>query len=271
MCYKVVYIGNLAKIAEYISHNTHYEIVNIICESNRINDDLLTYSLVRNVPILKVDEENKIEKYINKFSEEVIFIMCSYGKRVPVEKCTKHKIFNIHYAALPKYKGRHPSYWATVGNEKKLGVSIHIVSEEFDRGDIVAQKLVPYYLWENEDIIFEKLTQQVPELLDLLYNYLQGDINLIINNSDNYFCPIETVDITLDIKNDSPTLLFNKVRSQSRANGAIIKLEDRSFRIFDIKFTNKEIDNLFIEGDRLYIKYKSGICIASKKYIKEKE
>ena len=49
MCYKVVYIGNLAKIAEYISHNTHYEIVNIICESNRINDDLLTYSLVRNV------------------------------------------------------------------------------------------------------------------------------------------------------------------------------------------------------------------------------
>ncbi len=269
MTMQCVYIGNLAKVAEYICFKDRLNLCSIICENDRVTDELLTFSLLRNVPILKVDNEHLIEDYFNRFSEDTVFIMCSYGRRVPVERCSHYKIYNIHYAALPAYKGRHPSYWATVNNEKQLGVSIHIVNEKFDEGDIVAQTLVPYYFWENEKDIFEKLTNQVPNLLDKLINYLQGQGILIKNNSGTYYAPVTLEDITLNLEQDEPALLFNKVRSQSRANGAVVVIDKKKYRLFDICFTEQQVDCSGIKDGKLYIRYKPDISIYSTKYKEE--
>ena len=263
MSIKVVYIGNFTKIAEYIFHNEYYELISIICEKEKITEDLFTFSLVREIPILRVDKDNMADEYINKFEKNVVFVMCSYGKRLPIERCVGYQIFNIHYAALPKYKGRHPSYWATVSGEKTLGVSLQLVSEKFDCGDIITKKNVPYYLWENEIDVFDKLTDQVPDLLNSLNDYLNGEITLAGNSEDNYFPPVTLDDICLDIENDSPALIFNKVRSQTRANGAIIVLGNRKYRIYSMKFVERYIEESFVENNKLYIKYKPNICICS--------
>ena len=269
--YKTIYIGNYYPIAEYILFHNDYELNYIICETDRITDDLLTFSLVRNIPIKRVDKNHRIEDIINSFDEDVVFIMCSYGRRVPIEKCGKHRLFNIHFSELPKYKGRHPSFWATYFNELYLGVTIHAVTFEFDRGDIITQRVVPYYLWETEKDIFNKQTCQVPMLLDGLSDYLVNG-NILKNNSiDSYFPPVEKKDITINIYDDSPDLIFNKVRSQVKCNGAIIYIEGRVFHLLHICFTEKEIDSIYtIEEDCLYIRYKEKICIKSGNYWEEK-
>lgn len=270
MSVKTVYIGNHYPIAEYILFHKDYELTHIICETDRVTDNLLTFSLVRNIPIIRVDKTNKIENVIKTFDLDVIFIMCSYGKRVPIEKCGEHNVFNIHFSELPKYKGRHPSFWATYNNELNLGVTIHEVTSEFDRGKIITQIMLPYYIWETECEIFEKQTNQTPFLLDGLSNYLENGKVCRDNCSGSYYPPVELEDITINVSKDNPALIFNKVRSQAKANGAIIHLDNRSFRIFHFCFTEEKKEELFFEEqDCLYIYYKDGIYLKCDRYLEE--
>lgn len=263
-----IYIGNLYNVAEFIFFSKNFHLIGIFCEEDRINDSILTFSLVRNVPIYKVNKENPIESFVNEQSVDTCFIMCSYGRRVPIEKCGNYKFFNIHYAQLPNYKGRHPTFWATVNNEKYLGVSLHCVTERFDDGAIIAQQLVPYYLWDNESSIFDKLTNEIPHLLTVLGKYLHGDktIEMIGNNDGMYFHPVTEIDKTINLDEDSPALIFNKVRSQSRAGGAYIILGSKKFRILECRFSCKQLDKSYIINQSLYIKYRDEICIVCDKF-----
>lgn len=46
---------------------------------------------------------------------------------------------NIHPALLPEYKGYHPLPYLIMNNEREHGMTAHLISEEVDAGDIIAQ------------------------------------------------------------------------------------------------------------------------------------
>jgi methionyl-tRNA formyltransferase len=46
---------------------------------------------------------------------------------------------NVHSALLPKYRGMDGLFWALVHGETEVGVTLHVMSEEFDDGPIVGQ------------------------------------------------------------------------------------------------------------------------------------
>lgn len=46
---------------------------------------------------------------------------------------------NLHPSILPKYRGADPVAEQIRHQEKELGVTLHLLSQKFDRGDIVAQ------------------------------------------------------------------------------------------------------------------------------------
>ena len=47
---------------------------------------------------------------------------------------------NLHGSLLPKYRGCAPLNWAVINGEKESGVTLHLMTEKVDAGDIVAQK-----------------------------------------------------------------------------------------------------------------------------------
>ena len=47
---------------------------------------------------------------------------------------------NLHGSLLPKYRGCAPLNWAIINGEKESGVTLHLMTEKADAGDIVAQK-----------------------------------------------------------------------------------------------------------------------------------
>ncbi len=53
------------------------------------------------------------------------------------------RFLNIHYSALPKYRGLHALVWAMLNGEPEVGVTIHCMSSRVDAGDIVWQRKVP--------------------------------------------------------------------------------------------------------------------------------
>lgn len=267
---EVIYIGNFWKVAEYILFHENFMLRGIICEEDRVSDELYTFSLVRNIDTYTVKDTEQLIERMEKFGKNVIFITCSFGRRIPAEKFIGWEIYNIHYADLPYYKGRHPTYWATVCNEKIIGISIHIVTQKFDEGDIIAQEYVPYYLWENEEKLFEKLTERIPALLNGLVGYLKSGVFIKKNFSGEYYHPVSDEETYINIEKDSPAKIFNKVRSQARCGGAKIRLGSQIYHIRDVLFTREEIDDAYvlIEGV-MYVKCCHGVVMRCTDFYKE--
>jgi methionyl-tRNA formyltransferase len=50
---------------------------------------------------------------------------------------------NVHTAKLPKYRGLLPTFWALYHDDDEIGVTVHTMAEEIDRGKIVRQTTFP--------------------------------------------------------------------------------------------------------------------------------
>lgn len=72
-----------------------------------------------------------------------VVLMSCYGHRLPDEilSLAKNGCYNLHPSLLPQYRGPEPIFWQMKHN-CRTGVSWHVVTCDFDAGDIVKQKQV---------------------------------------------------------------------------------------------------------------------------------
>lgn len=251
---KVGYIGNFYKIPEFILHS-EFELGFVIVENGHLSDDLLTFLLVREIPFCEVEDGNKlVEELLHSGINQ--WITCSFGKRIPIEKLNNFEIYNIHYSALPFYKGRHPTFYATMAEELDMGISIHKITPNLDEGTIIAQKKIPYYLWENENDIFNKLTLEVPFLLNKLFHFLSNkdSYETLTNTTGFYFLPVKQQDYTIDIVNDTPSKIYNKVRAQSKYKGALFLWNGVEYWVHKVYFSKTLVpEMLCVKKNNYYI------------------
>lgn len=261
--FKTVYIGAKYSTAEYIFHNETLSLEAIICEKNKLSDELLTFSLVREVRLFTVESKLDLADIMTKLGDEYIYIMHFFALKIPVERFVDYKIFNIHPSKLPGYKGAHPTYWATMNNEINIGVSLHVVTEELDEGFIIGQEIIPYYIWENELSLQMKIGTVIPSLLNKLILYIEGqNIVTITNGVGDYYPRVSEKDTYIDLHNDSPSMIYNKVRAEASYGGAKIKLGETTFCIFNMLFQNARLENQYIEENgHLHIKYTDELII----------
>jgi methionyl-tRNA formyltransferase len=50
---------------------------------------------------------------------------------------------NLHSALLPQYRGVLPTFWAMANGEDETGVTLYVMSEGIDDGEIVSQRRIP--------------------------------------------------------------------------------------------------------------------------------
>lgn len=62
-----------------------------------------------------------------------------------------NNVVNLHNSFLPWNRGASPNLWSIIENTP-TGVSLHFISEELDKGDIISQCIVPL---EDEDTLQE--------------------------------------------------------------------------------------------------------------------
>lgn len=115
---------------------------------------------MKKIPIFqpkKIDEEI-IEK-IKELSPDLIVVF-AYGKIIPKEvlEIPKFKCLNIHPSLLPKYRGPSPIQNAILSGEEKTGITIMIMDEKVDHGDILFQTEVPIDNDETSADLFQKIS-----------------------------------------------------------------------------------------------------------------
>jgi methionyl-tRNA formyltransferase len=74
-----------------------------------------------------------------------IFVVVAYGRLIPREVFTLPRFgtINLHPSLLPRYRGAAPIEWAIMRGESGTGVTVQLINERLDAGDIVLQKEIP--------------------------------------------------------------------------------------------------------------------------------
>jgi len=113
----------------------------------------------------ELDEPQLIEKI--KSLDIDVAVVCSFNYKVPrvLMEATKDGFINVHPSMLPKYRGGNPYSRVIMNGETETGVTIHFMDEDFDTGDIIAQK--PYHIHSKATMgtIFNELNVLGIELL----------------------------------------------------------------------------------------------------------
>ncbi len=127
----------------------------------------------------KLIEEAKSAKIIKSFDDvEYDYVLCAGYKLFIAKKYTDtQKFINIHYSLLPQYRGLHSTVWAILNNEKKLGLTIHLMNEYMDDGDIIYQFSVDND-FKSSSVDYMQLFNKHIELKlgDILSDYINGRI-----------------------------------------------------------------------------------------------
>jgi len=104
---------------------------------------------------------------ILKGLEPELIAVAAYGKILPLEILELPRLgcINVHSSLLPKYRGAAPINWAILNGEDETGVTIMVMAEGMDTGDILSQRATPIPMEENAAQLFERLAQMGAELL----------------------------------------------------------------------------------------------------------
>lgn len=140
--------SNAVNLIQYFSHHEEIEIAFVL--SNNRNAKVLesAKSLGIKTYCLSNQEVAVAENLINICREESInwIMLAGYLRKIPEGfiHAFPNKIVNLHPSLLPKFGGKgmygmHVHRAVVEAKEKKTGITLHYVNEEFDKGEIIAQ------------------------------------------------------------------------------------------------------------------------------------
>lgn len=97
-----------------------------------------------------------------------IFIVFAYGHIIPrhIFDIPPLGTVNMHPSLLPRYRGAAPAQWALINGEEVTGVTIQMIDEALDAGDIVCQEEIPVSSDMTACELYEEVIPVGKRLLD---------------------------------------------------------------------------------------------------------
>lgn len=145
---------------------------------------LLLSNNANSLPLLEwLEKRVKVLFYSGKLNAEMLqrihpSLVISYNYRYIVNRdvieAVQGRIINLHTSLLPWNRGSSPNLWSFIEDSPK-GVTIHMLDEGLDTGDILLQKELIFD--EERDTLrssYEKLNQEIVELLQDNWSYIYG-------------------------------------------------------------------------------------------------
>lgn len=113
----------------------------------------------------ELDEPQLIEKV--KALDVDAAVVCSFNYKIPkvLIDSVKDGFMNVHPSMLPKYRGGNPYSRVIMNGETETGITIHFMDENFDTGDIIAQKAYHIHSKATMGTLFNELNVLGIELL----------------------------------------------------------------------------------------------------------
>ncbi|CAN5768750.1 hypothetical protein BH11VER1_BH11VER1_10230 [soil metagenome] len=121
---------------------------------------------------LPASAQKEICDHLRRHNVQVV-VLAGFMRLVkePILSEYRNRIVNIHPSLLPKHKGRDAWKLALAAGDTEAGCTVHLVNEDLDGGEILAQKAVPILAGDTEDSLY----QRVQEAEHQLYPQVLGE------------------------------------------------------------------------------------------------
>lgn len=144
-------------------------------------------------------------------------------------------VLNCHPSLLPRYGGPHPAFWMLKNGESVAGVTVHVMTEKIDAGDIVAQQELIVGENENAGQLTQRQHHAAAALLTEAVNAVaQGTLNPKPQNTAErtYFGKKKAADTILDW-NASARHIANLWRAMQPYEPLVACLNGTTIKIYD--------------------------------------
>jgi methionyl-tRNA formyltransferase len=166
---------------------------------------------------------NEFIKAVQNLRPDLI-VVAGYHKLIPkaVLDIPNLGTFNLHASLLPAYRGPCPWKWVIINGETHTGLTVHEMTPQFDKGDILNQRSLVISDDDTGSTLFSKCCVYGAELLgETLEQLKHSPIELHSQNDTiaSYFSYPTEEDACISWHNDARTIR-NLVRGLNPSPGA---------------------------------------------------
>ena len=148
-----------------------YEIAGVVCQPDKPvgRHHVITSPPVKQlaerygIPVLQPASlrNDEIARQISILAPDMI-VTAAYGKILPKKILDIPALgcLNVHASLLPLYRGAAPVQWSIINGDKETGITIMMMDEGLDTGDILVQQPIPV----SENIDASALTEKLSQL-----------------------------------------------------------------------------------------------------------
>ena len=155
-----------------------------------------------------------------------------YRRLIPAAVISQPRLgaYNMHGALLPRYRGRACINWAVLNGESETGATLHLMTDEPDRGGIVAQEAVPILFTDTALDVSLKVAEAARRLLARSLHALESGTAKLTPQDERlatYYGRRRPEDGRIDW-NKSAVEIYNLVRAVTRPfPGAFAEMRGR--------------------------------------------
>ncbi len=196
-----------------------------------------TCALEMGIPVYQPDRVRD-EDFLDTFREisPDMVVLVAFGQILPKEVIDfpKFGCLNVHPSLLPKYRGAAPINWPIINGDRKTGLTIMLMDEGVDSGDILLQEETDIDSNDTFDDLHEKLSAMGAGLLiKAVKGVLDGTIAGTPQDSSlATFAPRLTRETGYINWDNEAEKIVNLIRGLSSHPGAYSFLGDKKLKIF---------------------------------------
>ncbi len=201
-----------------------------------------------NLPIFqpaKIKGNPQFIEELQKISPDIIIVV-AYGKLLPVEvlNCAKNGCLNIHPSLLPRYRGASPIQTALLNGDNQTGISIILMDEGMDSGDIIYQELINIKNSDDFITLSKKLAEKSSEIMERVVTLYCGGklpLNTQNDNEATYCAKIKKSDGLINWKLSAMEII-NKLRAYQEWPGTFFYWKEKKIELVEASLS-EIIDN----------------------------
>ncbi|MFA5323067.1 MAG: methionyl-tRNA formyltransferase [Smithella sp.] len=244
---RILFMGTpaFALPALQILHEQQYPIVGVVSQPDRpqgrgLKEVAPPVKILAQEFGLPVYQPQKVKdpsfmELLEMLKPEMI-VVAAFGQILPkaVIEYPTLNCLNIHPSLLPKYRGAAPLNWQIINGETKTGVTIMLMDEGMDSGDILLQEETELGTAETYGDLHERLAQLGARLLiKTIEQVADGTANRKQQDSTGVtFAPRLTKETGKIKWSDKVSDIVNLIRGLNPSPSAYTSLDGLSLKIF---------------------------------------
>ncbi|WP_426128779.1 methionyl-tRNA formyltransferase [Pararhizobium sp. PWRC1-1] len=151
-------------------------------------DDVVQMARAAGVRVVSDPSIAMLSAVIEELRPDAV-VVSSYNRVLPAHLLQSRPFINVHYAPLPRYRGRATVNWAILNGETEAAISIHCLTEKLDAGGILMQRFVPIRSRDTVTDLYQRLNALQRKLLaGAVERRLSGDLGDRQNEAEASYC-----------------------------------------------------------------------------------